>query len=569
MATGKEKLLQILSEAGVRNVFIFPGQGASILLDDFYDYRDRINLILARHEQQASIMAQAYGRLTGTPGVFIAQGLFAASSGGFGIMEAYMTGSPMVVITDVSDRYGFGQHGFYQSGSGEYGSVDVRNVFRSITKFTSYATTDKEFAQGVQMAIKHATTGRCGPAVVLVKNQVLLDEILEEKIPRLYPIQGYVHASPTIPPKEDITRAVEMISQAKSPVMICGNGVRASNAYPEVKALSDRLGIPFATSYLGKGGCPETEPLALGMMGSYGQKVANTAISEADLLLIIGCSLSPECTKMEEPSLIDPLTQKLIQVDIDPLNAGWTYPVDMVLVGDARRVLKDLLTEINAKSGSERAPDLDVRHRWIQEIKEREGWFGQEPELYSDEVPILPQRFVHEIQSFAEKDDLIILDAGGNRIWMSHLFQVLSPGSMWHPGGTGCMGWGAPASIAAKIAYPNRRVICVAGDGGFAMTLSSLSTAVQYNLPIIFTIMNNSCLGMSRDNQQSRIGRDFSVHFAETDFAKIAEGFGCKGIRVHTPSEMSAALRDANLSRKPSIIDVVISQEEPYFKCVV
>ncbi|UCH43152.1 MAG: thiamine pyrophosphate-binding protein, partial [Dehalococcoidales bacterium] len=483
-------------------------------------------------------------------------------SGAFGIMEGYLSGSPMLVIADTSDA-GFSQYGTYQSGSGEYGSFDIVSLLRSISKFITYAVTPEEAVHGVQLAIKHAQTGRPGPACVVVRNSAVTGEFDSEKTPKTYPTAGYLKDSLSTPPAEDIERAGQLILRAQHPVIIAGNGVHTSKAYNELKELAELLGIGVATSYKGKSSFPEVHPLALGMMGTFGQKVANNAIAEADLILVAGCSLSPSDTKSGSPQLIDPSRQTIIQIDIDSRNSGWTYPVEMALIGDLKPVLSQILDALKRLAGGKDTVAAE-RMAGLRERKNKEDFF-EAAELYSDASPILPQRIVREIEEAVDASTLITLDAGNNRIFMAHFFKSQEAGTVFCPGGVAGMGWGPPAALAAKLIHPDRPVLAVSGDGGFAMMTHVLSTAVQYSLPVVFLVMNNSVLGMVRDGQAPR-NRFVASEFTETDFAQVARAFGCQGVNVREAGQLGPAIREAFKSPVPTVIDVATSVDEPYFK---
>lgn len=559
MTTAREMICDVLIEAGVDHVFGIPGGGTIPIWDALFDRQDKIKAVLTRHEQAASCMADIYGRIKGKPAVLMGQGAFIASSGGFGILEAYLSGSPMLVLADTSDGGTFSQHSFYQSGSGEYGSFDIRDMFRAMTKYTTYAVTPEEAVQGVQLAIKHAVAGRPGPTCVVMRNSAITGEIDLDRIPRIHPTPGYLKGSLSAAPAEEIEKAVNLLREAKRVVLIAGNGVHMSKAHPELKKLAESLGAPVATSYKGKSALPEVHPLALGMMGVFGQKVANNEIAEADLLLVAGCHLSPSDTRNESPRLIDPTRQKIVQIDIEPRNAGWIFPVDLAIIGDLKAILGQLVNAIQGKSSAaeERIKSLEQR--------KQEGDFFEAPELHSGESPILPQRIVKEIEDAVDDSTLVTLDAGNNRIWMAHFFKSKAAGSFFCPGGAAGMGWGPPAALAAKLLYPDRPVLSVSGDGGFTMVNHVLSTAVQHQLPVVFVVMNNSGLGMIRDGQRER---RIASEFTPTDFAQIGQAFGCNGVRVTEAEDLKPAIKEAFKASGPTVVDVLTSTTEPFFKMI-
>ena len=261
MARAAEMIADVLDEAGVQYVFGIPGGGTAQIFNALYEKSDRVRCILARHEQGAAIMADAYGRASGRPAVVMGQGLFIGSNAAFGIMEAYLSSSPMVVLTDTSDG-GMAQHPANQSGAGEYGSIDLLSIFRSMTKYATLATTPKEAVLGLQIALKHASSGRPGPAVVLMRSASIVGEVDVESPPFIHPTQGYLTSAPPVARPQDISEAVRLLAGARKPVMIAGNGVHMAGAHDQVRQLAEQIGMPVATSYKGKSVIAETHPLA-------------------------------------------------------------------------------------------------------------------------------------------------------------------------------------------------------------------------------------------------------------------------------------------------------------------
>ncbi len=562
MTRASEWICDVLIEAGIDHVFGIPGGGTVPIWDALFERQDRIKVVLARHEGAAACMADMYGRITRKPAVLMGQGAFIATNGGFGILEAYLSNSPMLVLTDTSDG-GLSQHGNYQSGTGEYGSYDIVAMMRAMSKFTSYAVTPVEAVQGVQLAAKHARLGRPGPACVVMRNIAAAGEIEPAQAARIHSSPGYLSSPYSTVPSEYIDNASHLLVEAHRPVIIAGNGVHISRAYGELRELAELLAIPVATSYTGKSTFPETHSLALGMMGTFGQSAANRAIAEADVILVAGCRLSPSDTRYESPALIDPSRQKIIQIDIDPRNTGWTFPVVLGLVGDLKIVLGQLLDMVRRQEGA-RAAHTEERLGSIEVIKKEEHFFEAE-ELYSDVSPLLPQRIVREVEKAIGASTIITLDAGNNRLWMSHFFKSQEAGTVFCPGGIAGMGWGPAAALTAKLVHPERDVLSVSSDGGFAMMTHVLLTARHYQLPVAFLVMNNSGLGMVRDGQRGR-GRVIASEFVETDFAAVAQSFGCLGINVRQGDELGPAIREALQASLPTVIDVSTSLTESHLK---
>ena len=555
MPQAHELIVQFLEEAGIDAVFGIPGGGTGQIFDQLVGKEAVIKTFLVRHEQTAAIMADAYGRATGKPAVIMGQGLFMGSNAAFGIMEAMLSSSPMLVMTDTSDG-GVGQHPANQSGAGEYGSIDLHNIFRSMTKYTTLATSPKEAALGAQLAIKHATSGRPGPACLLMRTASIGGEVDLETPPFIHDTAGYLNTSKPQAAPQDIQKAIEILSEAKRPVIVAGNGVHMARAHGVLQQLAERWNAPVATSYKGKSAIAETHPLSVGMVGIYGQEAANRAVGDADAVIVVGAKLSPQDTVRERPTVFNPRGQRIIQIDIDDRNAGWTFPVELGLIGDAGSILDQLV----AASGEAANTTAANRAEWAGALPNRkqDQGFYEEAGLYTDSAPALPQRVVRLLQENMPTDTIYSLDAGNNRTWMAHLYQAQQAHTFFCPGGTAGMGWGLPAAVGLQIAYPDRPVVCVTGDGGYMMTVNALSTAMQYRLPIICVVFNDGALGMVRHHQAP--GRYIASEFAETDNAAVARGFGCFGVQVADSRDLPAALREARASGLPAVVDVLIDR---------
>jgi acetolactate synthase-1/2/3 large subunit len=556
MPTADELIVQTLEEAGIEYVIGIPGGGTGQIFNLLYGKEDRIKTILVRHEQIAAIMADAYGRATGRPAAIMGQGLFMASNATFGIMEAMLSSSPMLVITDTSDG-GVAFHAANQSGAGEYGSMDITTILKTMSKYTSLATTPKEAVMGTQLAIKHATSGRPGPACVVMRSAAISGEVDVESPPFIHNAAGYLNTAKPQSAPQDIEKAIEILSQSKRPVLVAGNGVHLSKSHQQLQELAELWNMPVATSYKGKSAIAETHPLSVGMVGVYGQEAANRSVGEADTVVIVGAKLTPQDTVRERPSIFNPLNQKIIQIDIDDRNAGWTFPVDLGLIGDAGSILSQLV-EASQTIAANSASD---RKEWADALPQRkqDGSFYEDPAMHLDSSPVTPQRLVALLHENMSADAIFALDAGNNRTWMAHFYQARQANTFFSPGGTAGMGWGLPAALGLKLVYKDRPVVCVTGDGGYMMTVNALSTAVQYDLPIICVVFNDGALGMVRQHQPE--GRRIASEFVTTDNAAVARGFGAFGIQVGDSRDLPDAIRQAQASGLPAVIDVLIDRE--------
>lgn len=553
MPTTAETIVQTMIDAGVKRIFTLPGLGVSRTLDKFFDRQDEIEVLLCRSELIASVMAQTTGRLTGKPGVFMGQGPFASSLGAFGIMEAHMSGSPMVILTDDSDYDGYGQYGIYQGMTGEYGGSDVKSALKGITKYCCYATDPTEAIYGLQMAFKHASLPRTGPAAMIMKSGIVRQEIPDTR-PLLYPIGGYLEYTPQKVDPDAIQKLAALINKAKQPVFVVGNGVLAANANHTVALLADAAGIAVATSYNAKGAVDETSDFAVGMMGNWGCKTANKMVEAADLVVMIGASMGPDYTKFRDPKMIRPGDQTLVQIDVDPRNAGWVYPVDLAITADAADAL-NVLSAIGLEDQNRKQ-----RLQGIAKIQKENG-YGVFPEMTARQGYVHPVDIVKAFQTFLGPDDYLTLDAGANRIFTTALLRMAAPGHLLVSGGLGGMGWGAPAAAATKLVHPGSRVTNFSGDGGFGISLQTLSACAQNDIDATFVISNNQGLGMVRDNLGDKVT---GANYDNLDFAKIAEGFGCRGMTVTHPDEMLDALEESHKDGGATVINVVVDPEANY-----
>lgn len=556
MPKADELIVQALEEAGIDYVFGIPGGGTGQIFNLLYGKEDRIKTILVRHEQSAAIMADAYARATGRPAVVMGQGLFIGSNASFGIMEAMLSSSPMLVLTDTSDG-GSAQHPANQSGAGEYGSIDLPTIFKSMTKYTTLATSPKEAVLGTQLAIKHATSGRPGPACVVMRSASIGGEVDLESPPFIHPTDGYLNTAKPQSAPQDIQRAIEILAASRRPVMVAGNGVHMAQAHRQLQELAELWNMPVATSYKGKSAIAEDHPLSLGMVGVYGQAAANRVVGEADAVIIVGAKLSPQDTVREQPNVFNPRQQHIIQIDIDERNAGWTFPIELGLIGDAGGILSQLV-----EASQEQAPGTaSNRREWADGLsrKKQDLAYYVDPAMSVDTSPVTPQRLVSILQETLAPDTVFALDAGNNRTWMAHLYQSRQANTFFCPGGTAGMGWGLPASVALKLAYPDRPVVCVTGDGGYMMTVNALSTAMQYQLPILCIVFNDGALGMVLDHQTP--GQYIASEFVETDNAAVARGFGCFGVQVKDSRDLADAIRQAQQSGLPAVVDVLIDRD--------
>lgn len=550
-----EHIVDCLVEAGISHFFGLPGGAVMEIYKALHDRQDDIATIVPRDEQTASCMADMYGKLTGKPGVFAGQGGFAGTTGMFGVVEAFLASSPMVVLSELSDNHEFVVHGPIQSAAGHYGSFDLPSMFRATTKYTAVAHYPREAVLSVQLAIKHATTGRPGPTACLFRANSLREPVVVDGLPEVHETTRLLNTGKSVPEAAALDAAAQVLRAAKAPLIVAGNGVRIARAFDQLVAMAELLGAPVVTSTLGKSAIAETHDLAAGPIGYTGLPLANDAVGMADTILVVGCRLKPQETCYEHPKMFDPNRQRVVQIDIEPRNASWTIPAEVALVGDAAATL-DLLRERLA--GHIDATTAKQRRDAFVELKTARGYFA-DPMMASDNMPIVPQRLVAEIAQAAPENAIICSDAGNNRHWMNHFFRTRRANCYYGTGGLGGVSWSLPATLCAKIVDPARPAIGVSSDGGFAMQMHVLLTAAQHGVNPVHVVMNNSRLGMTAEGMGNQaIGNEFP----DTDYAAIARSCGAWAERVTRPGDIGEVLRYAVKQDRAAMIDVVIDPSE-------
>jgi acetolactate synthase-1/2/3 large subunit len=467
-------------------------------------------------------------------------------NGLIGTIEAYLSSSPMLLLTDFSDAPRFPLHAPYQQGTGDWGSWDARRAFGGVTKHVMQAHDPVAAVQATQLGIKHALAGQPGPVAVLYSHDSLAGSVAPDSQPMLYPTRYYLPSLPPPAEQRQVEAAAAAILAAQKPVLISGNGVRIARAYDELRQLAEAAGLPVATTAAGKGTFAETHPLALGVFGTFGTEAGNACVAEADLVVVVGSKLSPSDTAWENRALLDPTRQTFVQIDIEPRNASWNYPAEHVLLGDAAVILGQLATEVQARGAGRR----QAAERRVAGHRERHGYFNDRA-YFADEVPILPQRLIGELQRGLPENAIVTCDAGENRIMMTHFYQTKRAEGFLQAAGSGPMGFAIPAALGAKLVHPDRPVVAVCGDGGFAMTMNGLMTAVEHDIPIITVVSNNKALGWVLHGSGP-----FSAEFNDWDFAAMARAMGCRGVRIEDPAAIAPALSDALATRAPTVLDV-------------
>ena len=537
-----DAIVKALEKEGVEVAFGIPGGAIMEVYDALYD--SSITHILARHEQGAVHMADGYARASGRVGVAFATSGPGATNTVTGIATAYMDSSPLIVFTGQVPRAMIGNDAFQEA--------DITGVTMPITKHNYLVTDEKEILKIVKEAFHIASTGRPGPVLIDLPKDVTQADI-DFDYPEKIEIRGY---KPKIQghPKQ-IKKAVELIMKSERPIILAGGGVRLSNAHPEVLELAEKIPAFVVTTLMGKGAIPEEHPLSLGFIGMHGTKYGNLAVMDADLIIAVGCRFSDRTVGKFDEFAPD---AKIIHIDIDPAEIGKNVRVDVPIVGDAKHVLREIIKLIEFKA----------RKEWFDHVNELRRKYPLKYE-YSEGV-IKPQFVVEKVYELFP-DAIVTTEVGQNQMWAAQYFKVKYPRQFITSGGLGTMGFGFPAAIGAKVAFPDKVVIDIAGDGSFLMNIQELATAVDYGINVIVCVLNNAYLGMVRQWQELFYDKRYSatkLRYPELSFEKIAKGFGAYGITVEKPNEVEDALREAVEVDKPVVIDFHVEVEENVFPFV-
>ncbi|MEM2151541.1 MAG: thiamine pyrophosphate-binding protein [Candidatus Bathyarchaeia archaeon] len=551
-----EVIVRFLEKIGVNLMFGLPGSQTCPLYDSLFS--SSIRHVLVRHEQSAAYMADAYAKFTGNLGVCDGTGGPGATNLLTGVATAWTDSTPILVLT--------GQQPLSHLSKGAFQEIDHVLLFSPISKWSTMLVKPEKAVETLKRAVRIAVSGRPGPVHVNLPVDIQSQHVdyNEEEVSR-----AASHIFSTFKPCGDplaIDAALNLLIESFRPVIVSGGGVHySSRAHRELRELAECLNIPVATTFNGRGSFPEDHPLSVGRIGVHASTFSNKIVSEADVILAVGCRFAALSTKMW--SNINP-DARLIHIDIDPEIIDRNYRTEVGIVGDAKKVLSEML---------ERTKKLkylggDRREEWLKYIElVREEWRRSKhySEMFSERSPIKPQRVCAEIRKTCSKETVFTLDAGNNKMWASTFLEIYEPHTWIQSGCFGPMGYAIPAAIACRLALKddNRSVVAICGDGGFYMSMHEVATAIQENAPILICIFNDGSLGTIKHRQRELYGRRFlSVNLRNPSFADIAEAFGCHGISVETPNQLKSALEDglrATRRGETAIIDIKIDGEEP------
>lgn len=549
MIRGARILLETLKRLGVTDIFGYPGGAVIPIYNEIYDF-EGINHYLARHEQGAAHEADGYARASGKCGVCLATSGPGATNLVTGIMTAHMDSIPLLAITGQVASHLLGKDAFQES--------DIIGITMPVTKNNYLVKDIREIASTVKEAYYLATTGRPGPVLVDITRDAQLAEISYEEFEAIFnePISLEGYDPNYIGHPKQIKKAIELLKEAKRPLIVAGHGVLLSGATEELYKLATTCQIPVTNTLLGLGSFPGEHQLSLGMLGMHGTVYANYATNEADVVLALGIRFDDRIAGVPKEFCKDAI---IIHVDIDPAEIGKNKRIDVPIVGDLKHVLNEMNHELTPQTHED----------WLERIRE---WREEYPIRVRPHEgdSLLPQKVIYEIDNILKGNAIVVTDVGQHQMWTSQFITFSKPNTIITSGGAGTMGFGLPAAIGAQVAAPDKKVVLITGDGGLQMNSQELLLLKAYNIPVKVVIINNGFLGMVRQwqelfNQHRYSFVDLSIN---PDFETLAKAYGVQGVTLSTIEELRSQLRDLILSDEPVVINCVVEKEENVFPMI-
>ena len=551
LITGAEILVRCLKEEGVEYLFGYPGGSVLHIYDALY-LQDDVKHVLVRHEQAAGHAADGYARASGKPGVVLVTSGPGVTNAVTGIATAYMDSIPLVIFT--------GQVPTALIGNDAFQEVDSVGITRPCVKHNFLVKDVTKLAETVKKAFYIATTGRPGPVLVDLPKDVTIAKT-EFHYPKKVKLRSY---NPTIKGHAgQIRKAVDLILSAKRPMIYTGGGVILSDGSTELVELIQLLGYPITETLMGLGAYPATDKQFIGMLGMHGTYEANMAMHECDVLIAIGARFDDRVTGKIEKFCPD---AKIVHVDIDPSSISKNVHVDIPIVGSVPHVLRAM---INVIRDEKLKPDTDALARWWRQIDE---WRAMKSLSYrnSDEV-IKPQFVIEKLYQVTAGQAIITSDVGQHQMWAAQYYPFDRPRQWINSGGLGTMGFGLPAAMGAKFAFPDQDVVCITGDGSIQMMAQELATMKQYHTPVKIVNLNNGYLGMVRQWQEFFYQKRYCMTYFEAlpDFVKLAEAYGHVGMRIEKPGDVEGALREAFAMKDRTVfLDFLTDASENVFPMI-
>ncbi|MDP2879457.1 MAG: acetolactate synthase 3 catalytic subunit [Sulfuricella sp.] len=550
--TGAEIVVRCLAEEGTEFVFGYPGGAVLNIYDEVFK-QNKFKHVLVRHEQAAVHAADGYARATGRTGVALVTSGPGATNAVTGIATAYMDSIPLVVISGQVPTAAIGMDAFQE--------VDMVGITRPCVKHNFLVKDVKDLAETIKKAFYLASTGRPGPVVVDIPKDVTQHKT-EFTYPKKVTMRSY---NPVIKGHPgQVKRAVQMILEAKRPMLYTGGGVVLSNAAEELTQLTRQLGFPITSTLMGLGGYPATDPLFTGMLGMHGTYEANMAMQHCDVLIAIGARFDDRVIGNPEHFVQD--GRRIIHIDIDPTSIAKRVKVDVPIVGN----VKDVLAEMNKLiQASKEKPDQAALKTWWTQI---ELWRSQDCMKYDrDSSLIKPQYVIEKLHQVTRGDAYVTSDVGQHQMWAAQYYKFDQPRRWINSGGLGTMGFCLPAAMGVQFAHPEAMVACVTGEGSIQMNIQELSTCKQFNLPLKIILLNNRYLGMVRQWQEFFYGNRYAESYMDAlpDFSKLAESYGHVGMKIEKPEDVEGALKEAfDMKDRLVFMNFITDQKENVFPMI-
>lgn len=537
---GSDIVVECLLEQGVNTVFGYPGGSILEIYDSLYKYQDKIRHILTSHEQGASHAADGYARATGKVGVCLATSGPGATNLVTGIATAYMDSIPLVAIT--------ANVGVPLLGKDSFQEVDIAGITMPVTKHNYIVKKVEDLAPTIRKAFQIAKEGRPGPVLVDITKDVTINMCeYQRREPEKIERRNYTY------PTAMIKHAITMIEESQKPFVFVGGGAVASEASEELKEFVEKIDAPVTDSLMGKGAFDGTDFRYTGMLGMHGTKASNLGVSQCDLLIVVGARFSDRVTGNTKTFAQN---AKIIHIDVDEAEINKNVIVDLGIVGDAKSVLSALNLLLKQQTHTQWMKDICL-------LKEKY------PLQYNRDILTGPY-VIEQIETLTQGNAILCTEVGQNQMWAAQYYHFKRPRQLLTSGGLGTMGYGLGASMGAKYGKPDQYVFNIAGDGCFRMNMNELATASRYHVPIIQVILNNHVLGMVRQWQTLFYGERYSATVLEdkVDFCKVAEGLGCKAIKVTTKEQVKPAIQEAMCYGGPVVIECVIQEDDKVFPMV-
>lgn len=548
---GAEIFVRALKDEGIKHLFGYPGGAVLHIYDALYK-QDDVEHILVRHEQGATHAADAYARATGKPGVVLVTSGPGATNCVTGIATAYMDSSPLVVFT--------GQVPTHLIGNDAFQEVDAVGVTRPCVKHNFLVKHVEDLASTIKKAFYVATTGRPGPVVVDIPKDITADSC-EYEYPEHVDMRSY---KPVLKGHTgQIKRAADLIATARRPMIYSGGGAILANADKELTVFTRHLGFPITNTLMGLGAYPGTDKQFVGMLGMHGTYEANMAMHQCDVLIAIGARFDDRVTgDLEQfcPSA------KIIHIDVDPSSISKNIPVDVPIVGDVKHVLSELIALLENRKDLPTEKDLEP---WWNQIKE---WQGINCLAYDRNSEIIkPQFVIEKLYELTRGDAYVTSDVGQHQMWAAQYYKFDKPRRWINSGGLGTMGFGLPAAMGVKKAFPDETVVCITGDASIVMCLQELSTCLQYGISFTVINLNNRYMGMVRQWQEFFYESRYSHSYMEAlpDFVKLAESYGHIGLRIEKSADVESALKEALQEKEKVVfIDFITDKTENVYPMI-